>query len=434
MRVIIAKNFQINQPGNMGPKKFRGYEIFIIIILAFIQFTIILDFMVLSPLGAFLIPELKITPAQFGMVVSAYAFSAGASGFLAAGFADKFDRKKMMLFFYSGFIIGTLLCGVAPDYDSLLVARIITGIFGGVIGSISFAIVTDLFGFEVRGTVMGFLQMAFAGAQVLGLPIGMQLTTAWGWHSPFLMIVGVSVIVGALIVVYMRPVNAHLKLQTEDDSLKHLLKAVSRRDYLNGFFATTLLATGGFMLMPFASAYSVNNLGIDINDLWLLYLVTGLFSMAAGPLVGRYSDKQGKFKVFMMGTVLTIVIVLIYCNLGITPLGTLMVISVFMFTGVTSRMISSQALLSAVPDAKDRGAFMSINSSVQQISGGIATIIAGLIIVQAPGGKLENYNLLGFVISAVMVITIPMIYGLHLQVKRKLAARPAMQTDTQTIT
>jgi len=405
----------------MQPRTFSRYDKFIISILTFLQFTIILDFMVLSPLGAFLMPELKITPAQFGWVVAAYAISAGISGFLAAGIADKFDRKKLLMFFYAGFIIGTLLCGLAPDYNALLIARIITGIFGGVIGSISLAIVTDLFNLEVRGRVMGFLQMAFAGAQVLGLPIGVKFTTWWGWHSPFLMIVGVSIVVGVLIVFYMRPIDGHLKLQTRGNGIDHLVRTISRRDYTNGFFATTLLATGGFMLMPFASAYSVNNLGIDQNDLWLLYLVTGVFSMAAGPLVGLLADRVGKFSVFLGGTLLTIVVVLIYCNLGITPLGILMVISVFMFTGVTSRMISSQALLSAIPDPKDRGAFMSVNSSVQQISGAIATTIAGWIIVQAPDNKLQNYDILGYVITGVMLVTIAMIYSLHLQVKHKLS-------------
>ncbi|MBY0425715.1 MAG: MFS transporter, partial [Cytophagales bacterium] len=146
-------------------KGFTSYEIFVIAIIAFIQFTVILDFMVLSPLGAILLKELNISTAQFSVVVSAYAFSAGASGLLAAGFADKFDRKKLLLFFYSGFVGGTALCAIAPNYEFLLIARIVTGIFGGVIGSISFAIITDLFKMEFRGRVMGFVQTAFAASQ-----------------------------------------------------------------------------------------------------------------------------------------------------------------------------------------------------------------------------------------------------------------------------
>jgi predicted MFS family arabinose efflux permease len=406
----------------MKEKIFTRYEVFVVAILTILQFTIILDFMVLSPLGAILMPTLDITPAQFGMVVSGYAFSAGACGILAAGFADKFDRKKLLLFFYAGFIGGTFLCGIATDYEFLLIARIITGIFGGVIGSVSYAIVTDLFRLEVRGRVMGFLQMAFAGSQVLGLPIGLYFATIWGWHAPFLMIVGVSLVVGILIIMYLRPIDVHLKLQREANAFVHLFKTISHRAYVRAFIATALLATGGFMLMPFASAFSVNNLGIELKQLPMLYMITGIFSMASGPLIGKLSDSIGKYTIFVFGTILTTIIVLIYCNLGVTPIWAVIIISVLMFTGVSSRMISSQALLSAVPSPKDRGAFMSVNSSLQQISGGIATFIAGIIVIQSSSGELLRYDLLGYVVVGAMAITLVMMYFLHLYVKKKLAS------------
>ncbi len=168
---------------------FSSYQIFVIIILAFLQFTIVLDFMILSPLGDILMKKLDISTQQFGSVVSAYAFSAGISGFLAAGFADKFDRKKLLLFFYIGFILGTIFCGLANSYNTLFLARIITGIFGGVIGSISMAIITDIFNLQQRGRVMGFVQMAFAGSQILGIPIGLLIADKWGWNYTFFMVV-----------------------------------------------------------------------------------------------------------------------------------------------------------------------------------------------------------------------------------------------------
>jgi predicted MFS family arabinose efflux permease len=408
---------------------FTRYEVFIIIILTIIQFTVILDFMVLSPLGAILMPELDISPSQFGLVVSAYAFSAGASGLLAAGFADKFDRKKILLFFYVGFVIGTFFCGIAEGYGQLLAARVFTGIFGGVIGAVGFAIVTDLFKMEVRGRVMGFLQMAFAGSQVLGLPIGLKAATMWNWHMPFLMIVASSVVVGIVIVFYMRPVNAHLATRANVNAFSHLSKTVVNTNYLRGFFATILLATGGFMLMPFASAYSVNNLGLDLkNEIPILYTITGIVSMAVGPLIGKLADRNGKFQVFFVGTVLSMVIVMIYCYLGITPLWGVVLVSVFMFTGVSSRMISSQALLSGVPAPQDRGAFMSINSSVAQIAGGISTIVAGLIIYESPDGKLQNYPLLGTVVCGCMIITIIQMYFLDRFLKRKGVVKAAPAT------
>ncbi|MCF8247889.1 MAG: MFS transporter [Saprospiraceae bacterium] len=404
---------------NDTKKAFTGYEVFIIFILAITQFTIVLDFMVLSPLGAILLKELDITTQQFGWVVSAYAFSAGSSGLLAAGFADRFDRKKLLMFFYTGFIIGTFLCGIAPSYHLLLAARIVTGIFGGVIGSVSFAIITDLFEFKVRGRVMGFVQMAFASSQVLGLPIGLYLASLWGWHAPFLMIVGLAVLILLAIMVKMRPVDGHLALKSERSAFGHLFKTVADSRYLQVFIATTLLSTGGYMLMPFGTAYAVGNLGLTIGQLPLIYLVTGICSMAAGPLIGKLADRVGAFKVFAAGSLLTIVMVLVYTNLGITPLWWVIVLNAVLFIGVTSRIISISALTTAVPDPADRGAFMGINSSVAQMSGGIAAAVAGMIVVKEDNGYLEHYPLLGMVVTAAMMVTIWQFYRVNRSLRER---------------
>jgi len=398
---------------------FTRYEAFVIALLAVLQFTIILDFMVLSPLSAILLPELKITTAQFGMVVSAYAWSAGASGLFAAGFADRFDRKKLLLFFYTGFLIGTLLCGIAPTYQFLLGARIVTGIFGGVIGAIVFAIVTDLFALEVRGRVMGFLQMAFAGAQVLGLPIGLYLANHIGWHSPFLMIVGTGVLVGIVIVIYLRPVNEHLHHNNGRNPVVHLLKTVAHPRYARAFAATTLLATGGFMLMPFGSAFAVNNLGISVGDLPMLYLITGIFSMITSPLVGKLADSLGKYVVFCIASSIMMIVVSIYCNFGITPLWMVIAFSVVMFINVSARIVSSSALISGVPAPMDRGAFMSVNSAVQMVSGGIASLVAGMIVYQTDSGMLVNYNILGYVVAGATGITMILMYFINQMVRQQ---------------
>src|SRR5258708_7875238 len=188
--------------------KFSRYEKVVIGILGFLQFTVILDFMIISPLGAIVMPSLHISPQQFGLAVSSYAFSAGVSGFLAAGFADRFDRKRLLLFFYTGFLLGTLLCALATTYPLLLMARIVTGLFGGVIGSVVLAIATDLFSFEMRGRVMGFIQTAFAASQVLGLPAGLYFANRWDWHAPFFAIIAVAVPAGLMIAFFLKPVAA----------------------------------------------------------------------------------------------------------------------------------------------------------------------------------------------------------------------------------
>src|SRR5262245_7196653 len=191
---------------------FTSYQKLVVALMAFLQFSIILDFMVMSPLGVMLMPALQITPSQFGLAVSVYAFSAGMSAILAAGFADRFDRKTLLLFFYAGFIVGTFLCAIAPSFHFLLFGRIVTGIFGGVIGSVVLAIITDLFSLQMRGRVMGVVQTAFAASQILGLPIGLYFANIWGWHAPFMLIVMVSLIVCGIIAVCLKPVDAHLKL------------------------------------------------------------------------------------------------------------------------------------------------------------------------------------------------------------------------------
>ncbi|WP_439558695.1 MFS transporter [Dyadobacter sp.] len=407
---------------------FTGYEKFIIALLAFLQFTVVLDFMVLSPLGYILLEKLSITTSQFGLVVSAYAFSAGAAGLITAGFADKFDRKKLLLFFYTGFVIGTFLCGIAPTYHFLLAARIFTGLFGGVIGSIGFAIITDLFPIQVRGRVMGFVQMAFASSQVLGIPIGLYLAKEYSWHAPFLMIVGLSIIVGVLVVFYMKPINAHLKLQTKTNAFQHLGKTLAKPSYLQAFAATTLLATGGFMLMPFGTAYGVNNLGIQEAQLPTLYMVTGLCMLAFSPMIGKLSDRIGKYKVFLLGSFIACVMTLIYCNLSVTPLWIIIILNILLFVGITGRMISASALMSAVPEQQDRGAFMGINSSVQQISGGIASLIAGFIVHESSTGFIENYPLLGNVVVFAIVVTAFLMYRIHKYVTHKVQATAAPGT------
>lgn len=412
-------------------KVFTKYQVFIIALLAVLQFTVVLDFIVISPLGAQLLKELNIATSQFGLVVSVYAFSAGISGILAAGFADKFDRKKLLLFFYAGFIIGTLLCSIAPTYNFLLMARIVTGLFGGVMNSIIFTIVTDLFKQEVRGRVMGYIQMAFATSQILGIPVGLYLTNLWGWHSPFYMIAALSVIIATAIMVYMQPINAHLAIKQDRNPFEHLRKTISKPAYLTAFTATTILIVGGFMLMPFSSAFTVNNMGISLQQLPLVYLVTGLFSMVVSPMLGKITDKFGKFKLFTIGTIVGGLVVIVFTNLGITPLWMCIGLNVLLSIAILSRMISSSTLMTMVPEPHERGAFMSISSSIQQIAGGIASICAGLIVYQTASGTIERFNILGYIVVFFMIITLALIYSVERFVLNKAKAQPA-QAATET--
>jgi predicted MFS family arabinose efflux permease len=392
---------------------FTSYEKFIIALLATIQFTITLDFMVMSPLGAILMPTMGITPQQFGLVVSSYAFSAGISALLAAGFADNFDRKKLLLFFYIGFIVGTFCCATAPNYEFLLLARIVTGIFGGVMGSVSLAIVTDTFSMERRGRVMGFMQMGFSVSQVVGIPLSLFLANHFGWHVPFLLIVGIGIAIGIVTFQFMRPVNAHLALQNNDNAFQHLFKVLSHFRYNRAFLTTGLLSVGGFMIMPFSSAFLVNNVKITTEQLPIIFMITGIASLFIMPMVGKLSDTIGKFKMFFIGSVLSIVFVIIYTNLGVTPFWIVVLINTFLFTGIMSRAIPATTLITAIPSPQDRGAFMGLNSSIQQMAGGAASVLAGVIVVQNDDKTLSHFDTLGYIASVIIVICLGLIYVIN---------------------
>jgi predicted MFS family arabinose efflux permease len=393
-----------------GAPTFSGYQKFVIALLAFLQFSIVMDFMIISPLGAIIMPDLAIGPQRFGEIVSAYAFSAGISGLLAAGFADKFDRKRFLLFFYAGFIVGTALCALAPNYPALLFARIVTGVFGGVIGSIVLAIATDLFPLQMRGRVMGVVQTAFSASQVLGVPAGIYLANLWNWHVAFLALILVASPVGLVIVLFMKPVSAHLALKQESSPWAHLIDTVVVPKHLLAFATTTLLVTGGYMIMPFGSVYTVNNLGIPLAELPTVYFASGLFTIVTGPLVGRASDAFGKFNTFIFGCALSIVMVLIYTHLGHASLFVVVAVSVLMFVGIFSRMIPSQTLMSAIPEPAKRGSFNAINASMQQMAGGMASVVAGMVVVQAADGSLEHFDRLGYVIVATTLLSLWLMY------------------------
>jgi len=400
---------------------FTGQQKFVILMLALTQFTVILDFMVMSPLGEMIMRSMSLTPRQFGLAVSGYAVSAGISGLLTAGFADRFDRKRLLMFFYGGFILGTIACGLSTSYYMLLGARIVTGIFGGVIGSISMAIVTDLFDIHHRGRVMGFVQMGFGASQVLGIPISLWIATKLlGWQAPFLMVAGLALLTFLFIAVRLQPVRGHLALQHDRSPLAHLWQTVAKRHYRMGFLAMAVLSIGGFMMMPFGTAFAVNNLKIPEDQLFELFMVSGVATLIVMPLVGKLADKIDKFKLFTVACFWMMAVVVLYTQLGPTPLWEVMIFNVAMMAGIMSRMIPSGALMTALPEAYDRGAYMSVSASLQQIAGGIAAAFAGLVVTQHDKtSPLQHYELLGYIMVGLTVLSIILVFRIDRLVKRK---------------
>lgn len=367
-------------------------------ILACIQFSSIVDFMIMMPLGPQLMRIFLITPHQFGLLVSSYTFSAGIAGFLAAFFIDKFDRKKSLLFFFLGFSLGTLACAVSPSYETLLLARALTGVFGGVLGSLVLSIVSDAISYERRGTAVGVIMTAFSMASILGVPFSLFLANQFNWHAPFTFLGILSLLLCVVIWFFVPPMRYHLESPREKEApLKTLTRIFVNPNQRKALFFMAAVMFGHFAIIPFLSPSLVANTGLTEEQLPWMYMAGGLCTIFSSPWIGRLADIYGKHQVFFVGALVTLIPYWVITHMGVTPVWLTLLICAFFFVVSGGRMIPATALVSGTTSAQHRGSFMSIVSCVQQLSSAFSSYIAGLIITTGPTGRLENYNIVGYV-------------------------------------
>jgi predicted MFS family arabinose efflux permease len=409
----------MTKQGKPGKTKISisGYQKFVVILLTFFQFTIMLNFMVISPLGAILLPALQITPRQFGLVVSCYALSATVSGILIAGFADRFERKKLLLFVYGGFLAGTLLCAFSVNYSLFVVARCITGLFGGVIGAINISIITDILPIQSRGSAMGILSSANPAAMVLGIPIGIFLANKLNWHAPFYLITIIGLVAGIVMILFMKPVTEHNKIIKRNNPIAQLLNTVANPNYMIGFSALTFITIGAFILQPFSTVFIVNNLGVSLNLIPLVFLVSGIVGMVAAPLSGHFADVVGKYRLFFIANIVSASVIICYTNLRNSPFWFVLLLNCIIAISISGRMTATMALISTVPAPEDRGSFNSVTVSIQQLAGAIAAWVAGLVIVQSPTGVIRNMNILGWIVVVALIFSVVMMARVNNQIK-----------------
>lgn len=382
-------------------------EKLLLFLLASVNFTHIVDFMILMPLGPQLIRIFSISPQQFGFVVSSYGISAAVSGFGLAFFADKFDRKSLLLIAYVGFVAGTFACAVSPTYEFLILARIISGIFGGMMGSQVLSIVADTFDYQRRASAMGIIMTAFSVASVVGVPGGLYLANVFNWHAPFFALGGLGLVVLVLIYFFVPNINQHLESNApKRNPFAVLTDILQTPNQLWALALSTIIMLGHFSIIPYISTALVANVGFRQDDIYLIYLVGGAVTIFSAPLVGKAADKRGKLPVFITFALLSLLPIWLITNLIPTPLYVVLFISALFFIFSNGRLIPTQAMVSSVVNPQQRGGFMAINSSVQLMAQAVATNIGGAIIVERETGYLENYDLVGYFAMLLLFLSI----------------------------
>lgn len=381
-------------------------ERIILFLLAGLNFTHILDFMIMMPLGNYLIPDLHISAFQFSLLVASYSVSAFISGLAIAIFIDRFDRKKSLIIAYIGFLLGTLACGIAPTYGLLLGARILAGLFGGIIGAQVLSIVADLFTYERRGRAMGAVMSAFAAASILGVPISLYMTNLFklNWHIPFLLIGSLGIVFVPFIIRYIPSMTGHIKERPAGTHLFDALITVCKvPEQRSALLFSCLLMMGHFLIIPFINPYLEFNKGFSKDLTPMIYLAGGAASMAAALFLGRFSDKVGKLPVFSWSVFFSLFMVLIITAMPNVHFSIVLIFFAFWFVVATGRAITAQAMISEVVKAEQRGSFMSVNGSVQQLGSGIAALSAGAIVYTEKSGRIHNYNWVGYLSILVLL-------------------------------
>ncbi|MBI3137940.1 MAG: MFS transporter [Sphingobacteriales bacterium] len=390
-------------------------ERIILFLLAAVNFTHILDFMIMMPLGNYLMPHFNISPRQFSFLLASYPISSFISGIWMAFLADKFERKNLLLFTYGGFIIGTAACGFAQSYELLLVSRIVAGVFGGIIGGQVLSMIGDLFAYERRGTAMGAVMSAFAVASSVGVTFSLYLVDIFkdNWHVPFLFVALLAVLIWPLCYFQLPQLQGHLKAGRDAERKgKQLFATLTGKATGLALLFSGLMMMGHFLIIPFINPYMEFNKGYPRSVTPLIYLVGGVASFIAAVYLGRLSDRIGKLKVFVYCVPLSFIMVIMITNLPALPFSVVLAFFAIWFALSTGRAVTSQTMVSNVTGSANRGSFMSLNSSVQHLGTGAAALISGFIVSEDSHRKLLHYEWVGYL--SVAVLLLGLLLGYHL--------------------
>lgn len=381
-------------------------ERFFLLTLAGIQFSHVLDFMIMMPLGPVLMAALGIGTHEFGLLVASYSFSAAISGILAATFVDLFERKRLLLIVFTLFGVATLACGLAPGYSTLMLARGLAGVFGGIMGALVQTMIADSIPFSRRARASSVVSSAFSISTIAGVPLSLLLANHFGWRAPFVLIAALTVIFLGIGLRFLPELRHHIGEEKRAHLLSATFSVLGDSNHLRALFFSALVIFSGFTIIPYITVYAVNNVGIALEDIPIVYLVGGTATFISARLIGRWADKFGKVEVYRRVALLAMVPTLVLTHAGVLPLWIWLIISASFFVLISGRMIPSMAIIASSAQPKLRGTFMSLNSTVQSLAMGLATTLAGFLTSFDATGRIVGYSLVGYVAIAANLVAI----------------------------
>ncbi|MFK7949191.1 MAG: MFS transporter [Saprospiraceae bacterium] len=383
-------------------------ERLLLFILAVIQFTHIIDFMIIMPLGSTLMQTFDISPQQFSLIVSSYAIAAFVTGLISAFFLDKFDRKTALLTGYIGFTIATFACAFSTSYPIFLIMRSLTGVFGGILASLILSIVADAVPLHRRATAMGYIMMAFSTASVVGVPFGLYLAASFSWEVPFLAVGGISVIMIGVTIFKFPAMRQHLETAHErPNALENIIGIFKNPNQLRALGFTMMMMLGHFTIIPFIAPYMIRNVGFSDIDVSYIYLIGGLATFVTLPLFGKLADKHGHKRVFMIMGSLAIIPILLITNLPAVSIVVALMVTTLFFITSSGRSVPATTMVTSVVKSENRAGFMSLRSSANQLALALASIIAGAIVIEDEVTEtLLHYDWVGYLAVGMTIISV----------------------------
>jgi len=366
-------------------------ELMLLLSLAGIQFTHIVDFMIMMPLGPQLTSLFDISFAEFGLLVSAYTISAGISGLFATTFVDRFDRKHLLLTLYFLFALTTVACGLAPSFAWLMAARIAAGFFGGVLNTMTQTIIGDVIPFARRGRATGIVMTSFSVATVAGVPAGLMFANFWGWHFAFFAIGVMCLGVGALALYALPTLDAHIAHGEDKHVLHAMIQVISEHNQRMALFLSGTMMFAAFTIIPYITLYLQNNHVMLSSEIPWIYLCGGLVTLFTGRWIGGITDRHGKRETFQKATLLSVIPMFAVTLLVPVPLPFVLLVTTLLFSAMNARMTPGMALLTSAANPKFRGTFMSLNGAVQSFSMGIASWVGGILLQREASGQVTHY-------------------------------------------